>query len=268
MKALSAQAKTQIAATIFRLPIPLSLWGLLEKLAAIAQGKGWGMSSIHQEVNVCLSLLGREPQVICDVGANRGDYSWELLRRNGRGQFYLFEPSATNLHILMDRYRAFPQVKIFPVALSNQKGSAILFASTPGSGEASLSEVQGEGAATKMEHQESIATERLDAFGDELTQSGSTCIDLVKIDVEGHELAVLEGCGELIQKIRMVQFEYGSRNLDTRTNFRDFWSFFQRHGFCLHRITPRGAQAIPSYSVWQESLVTTNFVAINQRLPR
>ena len=268
MKALSAQAKTRIATTIFRVPIPLAFWGQLEKLAAIAQGKGWGMSSIHQEVNACLSLLGREPQIICDVGANRGDYSWEILRRHGSSKFYLFEPSATNLNILIDRFRAFPQVRMFPVALSNVKGSAILFASTPGSGEASLSEVQGEDSATQMEHQESIATERLDAFGDELTQNGSTCIDLVKIDVEGHELAVLEGCGELIKKIRMVQFEYGSRNLDTRTNFRDFWSFFQRHGFSLHRITPRGAQAIPSYSVWQESMVTTNFIAINQRLPR
>ena len=267
MKALSAQSKTRIAATIFRMPIPLAFWGQLEKLAAIAQGKGWGMSSIQQEVNACLSLLGREPQIICDVGANRGDYSWELLRRGSRGQVYLFEPSATNLTILRDRYREFPQVKIFPVALSNQKGAAILFASTPGSGEASLSDAHGDDAATRMEHQESIATERLDAFGDELTLNSSTCIDLVKIDVEGHELAVLEGCGALIQRIRMVQFEYGSRNLDTRTNFRDFWSFFQRHGFSLHRITPRGAQAIPSYSVWQESLVTTNFIALNQRLP-
>ena len=268
MKALSPQAKTRLAATIFRLPLPLAFWGQLEKLAAIAQGKGWGMSSIHQEVNACLSLLGREPRIICDVGANRGDYSWELLQRNNSSKVYLFEPSATNLNILKDRYRAFPQVKLFPVALSNQKGSALLFASTPGSGEASLSEAQGEDSATKMKHQESITTERLDAFGDELTQNGSTCIDLVKIDVEGHELAVLEGCGELIQNIRMVQFEYGSRNLDTRTCFRDFWSFFQRHGFSLHRITPRGAQAIHSYSVWEESLVTTNFVAVNQRLLR
>ncbi len=268
MKALSSPTKYRIAELILRLPIPLSLWGELEKLAAIAQGKSWGMSSIHQEVNACLSLLGREPQIICDVGANRGDYSWELLRRHGHGQFFLFEPSATNLSILMDRYRAFPQLKIFPVALSDQQGSAILFASVPGSGEASLSEVQGEDAATKMEHQESIATERFDAFRDELTQNGSRCIDLVKIDVEGHELAVLKGCGELIGKIRMVQFEYGSRNLDTRTNFRDFWFFFQQHGFSLFRITPRGVQAIPCYSAWDESLVTTNFIALNQRLPR
>lgn len=268
MKVLSAQAKTRIAATIFHLPIPLAFWGQLEKLAAIAQGKGWGMSSIRQEVNACLSLLGREPQIICDVGANRGDYSWELLLRFSGCKFYLFEPSATNLNVLFDRYRAYPQVKIFPVALSNQQGSAILFASTPGSGEASLSELQGEDTASRTGHQESIATERLDAFGDELTENGSRHIDLVKIDVEGHELAVLEGCGELINAIKIVQFEYGSRNLDTRTNFRDFWSFFQRHGFSLYRITPRGAQPIPSYSVWQETLVTTNFIALNQRLPR
>ena len=48
----------------------------------------------------------------------------------------------------------------------------------------------------------------------------------MKIDVEGHELDVLKGFGELIKKVRLIQFEFGGTNIDSKTYLRDFWEFF------------------------------------------
>lgn len=46
--------------------------------------------------------------------------------------------------------------------------------------------------------------------------------NLVKIDVAG-ELAVIACFGEVLNKVRVFQFEFGGCNVDTRTYSRDIW---------------------------------------------
>ena len=67
---------------------------------------------------------------------------------------------------------------------------------------------------------------------DEYWKNQDQLIDYVKIDVEGHELDVLEGFGELINKIKLIQFEFGGCNIiDTELFFQDFWYFFKKKNF-------------------------------------
>jgi hypothetical protein len=87
-------------------------------------------------------------------------------------------------------------------------------------------------------------------------------IDLVKIDIEGHELNALEGFGESLTVTRLVQFEFGGCNIDTRTFFHDFWKFFQKRGFKIFRVTPFGVLPIGKYSEKLEFFSTTNYYAL------
>jgi hypothetical protein len=89
-------------------------------------------------------------------------------------------------------------------------------------------------------------------------------IDIVKIDVEGHELMVLHGFGESIGKMRVIQFELGGANIDTKVFFRDFWRFFEKTGFSLYRITPLGVMRIDSYHESEEFFTIANFIAVNK----
>ena len=66
---------------------------------------------------------------------------------------------------------------------------------------------------------------------DEYWKNKDQLIDYVKIDVEGHELDVLEGFGDLINKIKLIQFEFGGCNIDTRTFFKIFGIFFKKKNF-------------------------------------
>jgi hypothetical protein len=88
----------------------------------------------------------------------------------------------------------------------------------------------------------------------------------VKIDVEGHELDVLKGFGDLLSQIRLVQFEFGGCNIDTRTFFQDFWNLFSQAGFALYRLSPLGPIAIKNYAEDLESFVCTNYIAVNTNL--
>ena len=90
-------------------------------------------------------------------------------------------------------------------------------------------------------------------------------IDLLKIDVEGHELDVLNGAHKCLQenKIGCIQFEFGGCNIDTRTFFQDFWYLLvEKHGFLIFRITPLGTKPVKTYSELDEIFLTTNFFAV------
>ena len=88
--------------------------------------------------------------------------------------------------------------------------------------------------------------------------------DIVKIDVEGHELTVLNGFGGALAATRVLQFEFGGCNIDTRTYFQDFWYFFNDNNFDLFRITPFGAEKLSHYREIDEFFSTTNYIAVNR----
>src|SRR6202040_3126414 len=108
---------------------------------------------------------------------------------------------------------------------------------------------------------ESVSIRTLD---DVVIEVGVTCIDLLKIDVEGHDLDVLKGSTKAMEQglIKLVQFEFGGCNLDTRTTLQDFWYFFQDFNFVIGLVRPVGRiQILERYDEFYEQYRTTNFVA-------
>jgi hypothetical protein len=84
---------------------------------------------------------------------------------------------------------------------------------------------------------------------------------VVKLDVEGHEMDALQGAGQLLNGVRVVQFEFGICHIDTRTYFRDFWDFLTGLGFRIHRLGPNGLRALDQYSERDEVFAQTNYFA-------
>ena len=113
-----------------------------------------------------------------------------------------------------------------------------------------------------MKFEEEITLQRFDYYWKNKNQ----IIDYIKIDVKGHELYVLEGFGDLINNVRLIQFEFGGCNIDTRTFFQDYWYYFLDKNFLIYRITPRCPFLIRNYSEELESFLTTNYIAINKNL--
>jgi len=236
------------------------LYRKIERTAAQMQGKGWGAATMRAEVACCLDMLGRSPHVFVDIGANRGDYTREVLGRCGGVECHLFEPSPHNLALLEQAFGGRDHVTINSAALSDRAETAVLYFDEPGSGLASLSQRDLSFQGVKMDLEEVVQVERFDVYW---SAQGGGDIDYVKIDVEGHELAVLRGFGDQLGRAQLIQFEFGGTNLDTRTYFKDFWQLFAEHGFSLYRLSPFGPIAIDAYDVELESYVCTNYIALN-----
>lgn len=236
----------------------------LESRLALSQGKGWGAGTIAEEISACSSLLAEKPRLLIDIGGNRGSYTKEFLSRFPGSEVHIFEPSSNNVKLLQDAFRSVVGVEVVEAALSDDFGSLPLYSDVPGSGLASLTRRRLSHFGIEMNETEEVAVMRFDHYWRGVS-SPSTVIDCVKIDVEGHEMSVLKGFGDVLGLVKLVQFEFGGCNIDTRTYFQDFWYFFADRGFSLYRISPCGPVLMPNYKEIDEFFSATNFIALNNR---
>lgn len=234
----------------------------IERIGALLQGKGYGSRSLKREASIAVRLLGRMPATFVDIGGNKGDYTQQLLNVSPNSVVHIFEPSSKNLQLLTGRFAANPNISIVGCALGKMLSAATLYSDTPGSGLASLSKRRLDHFNIEMNIEESIEVRPFYDYWVETLHSSK--VDFVKIDVEGYELEVLEGFGNAIHHVDMIQFEFGGCNIDTRTYFQDFWYFFKNTGFAIFRIGPLGLKAITAYSEWDERFTTTNYLALKR----
>jgi FkbM family methyltransferase len=152
------------------------------------------------EVQQALGELVKPGQTVYDVGANIGFFTILCSRLVGpQGRVYAFEPIPQNLVTLRHNIElnGLTNVVIVEKALSSSTGTAEMFVS-PWSAFHSLN-VDG---ATKQDNhgseagEISVETVTLDEFvqGDDVRTP-----DLLKIDVEGAELIVVEGMRETLR---------------------------------------------------------------------
>ena len=251
---------------IFLKVLPFGTLVSLESRVQQSIGKGWGAQSITVEPASAISIYhkffptAQEP-VIFDVGANVGKWTDGALKEFV-GQIICFEPSRKSVDFLVRKYSDEKRVRIEAFALGGSKRTANLYSDSSGSSLSSLSKRDLRHLKIDFDEFESVNVVTLDEW---ITNEGVQP-DILKLDVEGFELEVLSGGKESLVKTRVIQFEFGGCNIDTKTFFRDFWNLFSEIKFEVYRLTPKGVIRIPHYSESLETFATTNYYAINSRL--
>ena len=152
-------------------------------------------------VERCLRELLRPGDTALDIGANQGYFSAVMAQVVGRGgRVVSFEPvRPTFERLLMCRaLNGFDQMTTFQLALGAADGRVEIAYDRAFGGSASL---HGDGP-----QRERVAVRRLDS----LVAAGFVPRpDVIKLDVEGHELAVLEGALETVRQAQpAIVFEW------------------------------------------------------------
>ena len=226
------------------------------------QSIGFGYDSgLNSEVNQFAFELKKfkvENPVVLDIGANIGTWSIALNSQVTNCAIHAFEPSKVTYLSLLEATKEFPNINVYNFGLGNAKDLQKLYYDEEKSGMASLSKRDLKHLGVEFEKFENVRVVRLDSFSDE----NSIKPDFIKIDVEGHELAVLEGLGAYINDLKVIQFEFGGTDIDSRTFFQDFWHFFEEKPFDLFRLTPRGKIQVDSYRETDEVFSFTTYFAI------
>ncbi len=137
-----------------------------------------------------LPFLVPRDRLALDIGANKGTYSYFLSRLCP--QVIAYEPNPA-MRLLLQK-AMLPNVTVLPVAVSNKAGHAELMIPRNRKGYCNNvgtldTDRSFEGDVMRV----SVETVRLDDQGHEN-------VGFIKIDVEGHELEVLEGCEALLRR--------------------------------------------------------------------
>ncbi|MCG5235026.1 FkbM family methyltransferase [Xanthobacter oligotrophicus] len=139
-----------------------------------------------------LPLLVAPGDTVCDIGANRGLFTYWLLRHGAR--VLAFEPNPSLVRILKLRFPGEIRsgaLTLFETALSADAGAAVLHIPRDLS---PLATLDGDLAAGPTEDVH-VPMARLDACV-------TADVSFIKLDVEGHEVKVLQGARGLVAASR------------------------------------------------------------------
>jgi FkbM family methyltransferase len=240
----------------------------LQILAGIGSG-GNVESSGEKSILKKLKSLKQNNYCLFDVGANKGDFTKMTLDffNNDNITVYSFEPSKATFELLNNNIKSGKAI-LNNKGLGKEAGVFPFYTDFPGSGTASLTKRKMDCYGVDFDYSEDVSIDTLDAY---CLANDIKEIDLLKIDVEGHELDVLEGSKEMLKRkmIKMISFEFGGCNIDTSTFLRDFYYLFDEFGFLLYRITPSGYfYPLDNYNEKLEMFRTTNYIGIRKDIAK
>ncbi|MFL6137263.1 MAG: FkbM family methyltransferase [Frankiaceae bacterium] len=218
----------------------------LNVLRGLGGGSGWNVTGETRAVTT--PLRGSREPVIVDGGANWGAWSRAVHAMLGdeEARFFLVEPQSA----CQDAIRQLPikHLTVIQAALGERSGEGVLLAREAGFPAASLYERRDGHFGDMSAHREPVTITTLD---DIAAEHQLDRIDLLKLDIEGGELAALRGATGCLQRrvIRNLAFEFGEPNLYSRAFFRDFWDLLHPGGFVVARVLPGGRlRPVEAYS--------------------
>lgn len=156
-----------------------------------------------------------------NIGANVGLYACVIANHVGQSGFVLaFEPMPENIVLLRRNIKlnGFPNVEVEPVALSNRIGMVDLYVpSTHPGGPSAATRIQNPGGWRVTGK---VRSTTLDQSFDGYR------LDLIKIDVQGHEVEVLEGARKVVEHFRpLIVCEVQEQNLGAVIECAKAWGY-------------------------------------------
>jgi FkbM family methyltransferase len=213
--------------------------------------QGWilGFSQAGEQVHVA------------DVGANVGRWSESMLAAASKAgretdlRLHAFEPDSGAFARLAETLGGRP-ASVNRTALSDREGTSLFHMVGPAAGRNSLYPLPDAGRTA----QETVVTTTLDSYAE---RSGIARFALVKVDAEGHDLAVLRGARALLaeRRIRVAQFEYNHRWVFARFFLRDAFELLLEFGYRVGKLTPRGVEFYPGWDPDLETFAEGNYLA-------
>lgn len=241
------------------------IWKLFHKF----ENNGIADFSLNGEENFLDSVVKEYCGKKClafDIGANVGNYSDEIQKKfkeySVKGEIHVFEPTKSCFQDLKRRFLKNNNIFLNNIGLSNEDKKAIIYYDKEESGLASLYQRDLLENNVSLSIEETIQLKKASKY---IEEKKIKHINILKMDVEGHEMAVLEGFGKYLNSkfVDFIQFEYGGCNMDAKLFLRDYYRFFERKDFVIAKVMPKHLE-IRDYNISMENFMYSNYVAVSK----
>ena len=176
---------------------------------------------------------------VVDIGAHVGVYSLFAAQAAGtEGQIWAVEPNPVSRRLLVKNVRSngLQNVTVIASALSDRNGTSTLHVRPGDRMQSSLVAVDA-----GSEHDVSVRVARLDDL-----IPPDIDIDIVKMDAEGSEPAILRGMARLLPKVRMMIIESNANCLyQARSSPDALHAILMTSGFEVHLIDEQSQRLSP-----------------------
>jgi FkbM family methyltransferase len=157
-----------------------------------------------KQTNKIISKVCTPASNCIDIGAHKGEVFDVILKHAPHGVHYAFEPIPDLYNNLVTKYAAAPNCHISDIALNNEKGTTSFNYVISNPSYSGLIKRKYD----RPNEQDITIEVKTDLLDDVLPDDYH--VELIKIDVEGGELRVLEGAVKTIKKHKpYIIFEHG-----------------------------------------------------------
>lgn len=168
------------------------------------------------------SLAGPNVQTVIDGGAHYGGSSEAFLRLFPRAKVIAFEPQPKCIAKINARIGDNPRFTVEPLALSDREGEATFHVPAADFTASLLTPGQSFGATETL----TVRVTTLDSFP----------ADVIKLDLQGNELAALKGATKILPGVKAVLCEVNFvPRYDGCALAHDVMSFLAGYGLQFHR---------------------------------
>jgi len=253
------------------------VWRLGRRLYVAARGEPSrndpaANGELHLAARVVAANAAVPVLAVLDVGANVGDWTVPFVaalpaerRRHDRLALHLFEPTPTVRAELSARLAAAgiaDLVTLHAAAVSDTAGTAefAIMSDTGGTNTLALDD------GVRREARAVMAVEMV-TLADAVAAAGLEHVHLVKVDVEGHDLAVLRGARPLLAQgaVDVVQFEYNFRWIPSHAVLRDVFALVEGLPYSVARVMPDHLEVFEAWHFELERYFEANYVLVHER---
>lgn len=179
------------------------------------------------------------PTIVLDVGANVGDWSKMAAQSFPKAVVHAFELSESTRDTLRHNLST-PRFIVSETALGAKEESLTY----KDYGDLSTVNTMTSSSYHDPDKKYTLRSAQVTTGDAYVKARGIDRIDLLKIDVEGAEFAVLKGFEDSLksQRIRVIQFEYGYANGDAGNLMKDFYALLGDFGYEIGKMWSAGVR--------------------------
>jgi len=198
-------------------------------------------------------------QTVFDVGACGGEWSEKVLEIRPELTVHCFEPQQSCQQALVGRIGGRAIVNCF--AVGRTSGETVIY---------STDEDLQVTSSYRMPYLKSVEmradTVSVLSLPDYCDRYDVPHIDLLKIDVEGAEMDVLEGAIELFRQGRIMaaQFEYGGTWIGSRRQLRDVFDLLADTDYVIAKLMPTGFRIVTAYETVLDTYRYSNWLILQK----